>query len=204
MLVILAGATMAQEFSWRTAHLWLSRGLPRSSFLLGKYAALVVAGMLFVSTVLLVATPLTAWFSYRLSGGLNLAGFGATPLALSFARTLLSLMPYAALTFLVAVLTHSTAVAIGLGLVYTLLLEDVGIQLLGLAGGVWASIGRFLPGSLASALLQSNERMVSVNLANGVTAPLADPWLAAGGLALYAVALLGLSLWAFRWQKLTG
>ncbi len=204
MLVILVGAVTAQEYSWRTAHLSLSRGLPRPAFLLGEYTALVVAGLLLVLTALLVATPLTAWFTYQLTGGLNLAELNVAELGLSVVRTALSLLPFAGLTFLMAVLSRSTAAAIAVGLIYTLLLENIVVQLLGLAGSVWAGIGRLLPGSLTASLLQTNERLVSVDLGSGLDAGLPGPWAAAGGIVLYTAAFVGLSLWAFRRQNLTG
>ena len=204
LLVVLAGAVMAQEYSWRTAHLWLSRGLPRSAFLLGKYAVLVVAALLVVLTAVLVGTLLTAWFTHQLTGSLSLAGLNVAELALSVLRTAYTQLPYIGLTFLVAVLTRSTAAAIGVGLAYTLLVENILVQLLGLAGGMWADIARYAPGSLAAALMQTNHRLVEVDLGSGVNAGLPSPWAAVGGIALYAVAFLGLSLWAFRRQNLTG
>jgi ABC-type transport system involved in multi-copper enzyme maturation permease subunit len=204
MLVVLAGAVTAQEYSWRTTHLWLSRGLPRATFLLGKYAALAVAALLLVLTALLVAMPLTAWFTYQLTGSLSLAGLNLAGLALSTLRTALTILPYVGLTFLVAILTRSTAAAIASGLAYALVVENLAVQLLGLAGGMWADTARYAPGSLAAALMQTNQRLVGFDLGNGLNAGLPGPWAAAGGLALYAVVFLGLSLWAFRRQNLTG
>jgi ABC-type transport system involved in multi-copper enzyme maturation permease subunit len=204
ILIVLAGTVTAQEYSWRTVHLWLSRGLPRSAFLLGKYAALVVAALLVVLTAALVGTLLTGWFTHQLTGSLRLAGLDVYQLALSALRTAYTLLPYIALTFLVAILTRSTAAAIAAGLAYTLVVENLAAQLLGLAGGLWAGIAQYLPGSLAAALLQTNQRLVEFDLGSGVEAGLPDPWAAAGGIALYTVAFVGLSLWAFRRQNLTG
>lgn len=204
MLVVLAGAMTAQEYTWRTAHLWLSRGLPRAAFLVGKYAVLVVTALLLVLVALLVATPLTAWFTYQVTGSLSLADLDLGELGLSILRTALTILPYLGLTFLVAVLTRSTAAAIAVGLAYTLLVENIVVQLLGLAGGIWADLARYAPGSLAAALMQTNERLVSVELGSGVDVGLPDPWLAVGGIVLYAVVFLGLALWAFRRQNLTG
>lgn len=204
MLVILAGAMTAQEYSWRTTHLWLSRGLPRSAFLLGKYATLVVAALLVVLTAVLVATPLTAWFTQQLTGSLSLADLNVAEMGLSILRTAYTILPYISLTFLVAILTRSTAAAIAAGLAYALAVESILVQLLGLAGGIWADIARYAPGNLAATLMQTNLRLVDIDLGNGVHAGLLGPWAAAGGIALYAIAFLGLSLWAFRRQNLTG
>jgi ABC-type transport system involved in multi-copper enzyme maturation permease subunit len=204
ILIVLAGAVTAQEYSWRTAHLWLSRGLPRSAFLLGKYAALVVVALLVVLTALLVGTSLTALLTQQLTGSLSLAGLNVAELALSILRTALTILPYFGLTFLVAILTRSTAAAIATGLAYALVVENLVVQLLGLAGGMWAEMARYAPGSLAAALMQTNARLVGIDLGSGVEAGLPGPWAAAAGIALYTVAFLGLSLWAFRRQNLTG
>jgi ABC-type transport system involved in multi-copper enzyme maturation permease subunit len=204
MLVVLAGAMAAQEYSWRTTHLWLSRGLPRSSFLLAKYATLIVAALLVVLTAVLVAAPLTAWFTRQLTGSLSLADLNWAEMGLSILRTAYTILPYVGLTFLVAIVTRSTAAAIAAGLAYALVLENILVQLLGLAGGIWADIARYAPGSLAAALMQTNLRLVEIDLGTGVNAGLPGPWAAAAGLTLYTVAFLGLSLWAFRRQNLTG
>ena len=204
LLVVLAGAMTAQEYSWRTTHLWLSRGLPRSAFLTAKYATLVVAALLVVLAAVLVTSPLTAWFTQQLTGSLNLADLDLVEMGLSILRTAYTILPYVGLTFLVAILTRSTAAAIAAGLAYALALENIVVQLLGLAGGLWADVARYAPGSLAAALMQTNLRLVEVDLGSGVNAGLPSPWAAAGGITLYTVAFLGLSLWAFRRQNLTG
>ncbi len=204
MLVVLAGAITAQEYTWRTTHLWLSRGLPRSAYLLAKYASLVIAALLIVLTAVLVASPLTAWFTQQLTGSFSLTDLNLAEMGLSVLRTAYTILPYIGLTFLVAILTRSTASAVAVGLAYGLVLENILVQLLGMAGGIWADVARLAPGSLAAALMQTNQRLVEIDLGTGVNAGLPGPWAAAGGIALYAIAFLGLSLWAFRRQNLTG
>jgi len=204
MIVILVGAMTAQEYSWRTAHLWLSRGLPRPTYLLAKYAALLVAALVVMLTAVLVATPLITWFTQQLTGSPGLAGLNLVEMGLSIVKTAYTILPYAGLTFLVAVVTRSTAAAIATGLAYALVLENIVVQILGLAGGAWAEIARYAPANLASALIQSSMRLVEVDLGSGVNAGLPDPWVAAAGISLYVVAFVGLALWAFRRQNLTG
>jgi ABC-type transport system involved in multi-copper enzyme maturation permease subunit len=203
VLVVLAGAMTAQEYRWRTIHLWLSRGLPRSAYLLAKYAGLVIVTLLIVLTTVLAASLLTAWFTQQLTGSFSLAALNLAEMTLSLLRTAYTILPYLGLTVLVAILTRSAAAAIAVGMAYTLL-EEVLVQLLGMAGGIWVDVARFVPGSLVAALMQTNMRLVEVDLGAGVNAGLAEPWAAAGGIALYVAGLLGLSLWAFRRQNLTG
>jgi hypothetical protein len=164
----------------------------------------VVAALLIVLTAVLVASPLTAWFTQQLTGSLSLADLNLVEMGLSILRTAYTILPYLSLTFLVAILTRSTAAAIAVGMAYALILENIALQLLGLAGGFWADVARYAPGSLAAALMQTNQRLVEIDLGTGVNAGLPGPWAAAGGITLYAVAFLGLSLWAFRRQNLTG
>ena len=203
VLVVLTGAIAAQEYRWRTTHLWLSRGLPRSAYLLAKYASLVIAALLMVLVVVLVASPLTAYFTHQLAGSFSLAYLNPAELGLSVVRTAYTILPYISITFLVATLSRSTAAAIATGMTYALL-EDVLVQLLGMAGGIWAGLARLAPGSLVAALMQANTGLVEVDLGSSANAGLPIPWAAAGGIALYAAGLLGLSLWAFRRQNLTG
>ena len=42
LLIILVGAIVSQEYTWRTISLWLSRGVPRPLFLLAKLTAVFV------------------------------------------------------------------------------------------------------------------------------------------------------------------
>lgn len=207
MLVILTGAVVAQEYTWRTAHLWLGHGLPRPAFLLGKFAALAVAGLLFTLTPLAVGMPLTGWFTHHLTGSFGLAGLNVGHLALSILRTAYTLLPYLTLTLLLAILTRSVAAAVGIGLAYALLVEGILAQLLALAGGVWAELTRYLPGGLAGALMRLNQATAEISVGlntgeSGSVEPL-GPWVAALGVALYTAAFLGLALWAFRRQDLT-
>jgi len=203
MLVVLAGAMTAQEYSWRTTHLWLSRGLPRSVFLVAKYATLIVAALLIVLAIVLVAAPLTAWFTLQLTGSFSLTDLNLAEMGLNLLRTAYTILPYVSFTFLVAILTRSTAAAISAGMAYALL-EEILLELLGMAGGNWADVAQLAPGSLVAALMQTDMGLVDADLGTGMNASLSGPWAAAGGIALYALGFLGLSLWAFRRQNLTG
>ncbi|MCA9956272.1 MAG: hypothetical protein KC434_16200, partial [Anaerolineales bacterium] len=97
----------------------------------------------------------------------------------------------------------STVAAIGGSLAYTLLIEDVSIQLLGLAGGTWAKIGSYLPAGLGNSLIAfnrvstgTNELLSQTEGVSGETAVI--------GIALYTILFVGLALFAFRRQDLGG
>jgi ABC-type transport system involved in multi-copper enzyme maturation permease subunit len=112
--------------------------------------------------------------------------------ALNILRTAYTLLPYAAFAFLLAIASRSTVVAIGVSLAYTLLVEDVLMQLLGLVGGTWATIGQYLPAGLGNSL-------ASINQAEGVSMETAVI-----GIALYTLLFVGLAVLAFQRQDLTG
>ena len=200
LLVIVAGATVAQEYSWRTAHLWLARGLPRPAFLLGKFAALALVALAFALIPLLVGGPLTAWFTYRSTGTIPLESVRIPWVALALLRTAYTALPYLALTLLLAVLTRSVAASVGIGLAYSLLLEGFILRLLTLIGGRVAQVGKFLPASMAAALTSLDRGGMEAPAAIGT--PLLEPWAAALGIAALTTVLLVTALGIFRQQDL--
>src|SRR3989304_6247614 len=63
LVIVLIGAATAQEYTWRTMHLWLSRGIPRPVLLGAKFVALLVPIFLFVITPLIIGGGVSAIFS---------------------------------------------------------------------------------------------------------------------------------------------
>jgi hypothetical protein len=114
-----------------------------------------------------------------------------------------SLLPYAALTFLLAVVSRSTVASVGGGLAYALLIEGVVLQLIGALGGFWGEIGRYLPGGLARGLLASEAGItVEVGDVAMTPAPYFDPGVAALGIALYLAVFIIASLLIFQRQDM--
>jgi len=204
--VVLAAALSGQEYTWRTVHLWLSRGVGRGAYLLGK--AIVLAAALVVLAFTAFAAGAAATGIYTLQGGGSLpwhalpwgkaaAGIGAAALGLA---------PYAALTVLVAVLTRSTLAAVGVGLGYNLLVENMAAKVLLLASPHTMRFARYLPAMAGQSLLKGiapgTEVSIGVSGASGVAA-LLSPATAALLLAAYTLAGLALAWWAFRRQDIT-
>jgi ABC-type transport system involved in multi-copper enzyme maturation permease subunit len=202
LVIALVGAVTAQEYTWRTMPLWLSHGVSRSALLGAKFGALLLPTLLVVLTPLVASGVLTAFFSLQLDGSLNLSRLDLGHLALSTLRTAYTLLPYAAFAFLLAVLTRSTVATIGGGLAYALILEGLLSQILSLAGGWAARLVQYLPNGLSAALLTLNQ--ASMNTGMQVAASGITPEVAALGLGLYTLVLLGLAVIAFRQQDLTG
>ena len=206
LLIILTGAVTAQEYSWRTLHLWLSRGVPRPVLLGARFAGLLLPALLITLTPLLVGGLLSAFFTLQLDGALPLDQVSFIQLGLSLLRTAYTLLPYAALAFLLAVATRSVVVAVGGGLAFALLVEGILIQVLALLGGSLAQIGRYLPAGLSNGLLSLNRAVVVTLEVNGRQAQLSslEPLPAAIGIALWTLLFVTLAFSIFRRQDLTG
>ncbi len=204
LLIVLVGTVVGQEYTWRTLHLWLSHGTPRAALLTAKFAALLVPIALIVLTPVLVGGALTAYFTVALNGALDLARVDFGEVGLRILCTAYTLLPYAGLAFLLAVVTRSTVAAIGGSVAYSLLIEGVAMQILQFVGGAAAKITIYLPAGLAAGLMGGPGGQVTVN--GRTAAPLAylDPGPAALGIALYVLIFVGMALWAFRKQDLTG
>lgn len=204
LVVILSGTTMAQEYTWRTLQQWLGRGVPRPVFLAAKFAALLLPILLMVLVPLLVGGLLTALITIGVEGSLNVAGVAWGSLALRTLATAYSLLPYAALTFLLAVATRSTVAAVGIGVAYALLVEGLVLQLAALFSESLARLSLYLPAGLAQSLLQS-ERLLQVSVdGQPVTggAELLSPAVAVAGIAVYTALFLAAAIVIFRRQDL--
>lgn len=203
LIVILIGTLTAQEYGWRTMQLWLSNGISRPVLLLAKFAIVLLPALLFVLVPFVAGALTTAVFSQNLLGSLPFAQVDWWQTALSILRTAYTLLPYAALTFLLAVASRSTVVAVGGGLAYTLLIEGVLMQLLSFAGGTWAKVGQYLPAGLSHSLTALNR----VSISSSGVAPQADGLSVATaviGIALYTLLFVGLAILTFRHQDLSG
>ena len=204
LIVILIGTLTAQEYGWRTMQLWLSNGISRPVLLLAKFTAVLLPSLLLVLAPFVAGALTTAVFTQNLQGSLPFAQVDWWQATLSIGRTAFTLLPYAALTFFLAVISRSTVVAIGGGLAYAMLIEGVLVQLLTFVGGTWAKIGQYLPAGLSNSLAALNRVSASsgtglVTQAEGVSMATAVP-----GIALYTLLFVGLAIFAFRRQDLGG
>jgi ABC-type transport system involved in multi-copper enzyme maturation permease subunit len=207
LLVVLVGAVTAQEYTWRTMHLWLSRGIPRFTVMGAKFVAMLVPIMLFVLTPMVIGGGISAIFTLQIDKTLPFGQINFWQLFLSVLRTAYTLLPYGALTFMLAIVARSAAAAIGIGLAYTLLVEGVAATIFTLVGGILRDIVVYLPGSLADGLLKLNQSAMEVGvISTGDSTPLLkylDPIPSAIGLALWTILFFGIAVWAFRRQDLS-
>jgi ABC-type transport system involved in multi-copper enzyme maturation permease subunit len=199
--VILVGAVTAQEYTWRTMHLWLSRGVSRSLLMVAKFTALLLPAMLLVLAAFLIGGSITALTSIRVDDALHLYQVNFMQLALSILRTAYTLLPYGALTFFLAVVSRSTVVAISSGVSYVLLLESLLLQLFRLIGGSMEKVVPYLPNRLAEGLMSANQ--LTVNTRSILSTGSVSPWTAVIGIASWTLLFLGLSMWVFQRQDLS-
>ena len=206
LAVVLAAALGGQEYTWRTVHLWLSRGVGRTAYLLSKATVLSVALLLLALTAFLAGAAATGAYTLHTSGSLPWHALPWGKAAVGVLAATLSLAPYAALTLLIAILTRSTLAAVGLGVGYNLLVENMAAKVLMLVSPHAGRIPRYLPAMLGQSLLQSaapgSEVSVGVSGASGSIA-LLSPTTAALLLAAYTLAALAPTWWAFRHQDIS-
>jgi ABC-type transport system involved in multi-copper enzyme maturation permease subunit len=207
LVMVLIGAATAQEYTWRTMHLWLSRGIPRPVLMGAKFVAMLVPIFLFVVTPLLIGGGLTAIFTLHIDKSLPLSQINWWHLTMSVLRTAYTLLPYAAMTFMLAIVTRSTAAAIGIGVAYTLLVEGVAATVFTLLGGVLRDIVVYLPGSLADGLLKLNSTaMAGQTVFSGDGTGMIkylDPVPSAIGLGLWTLLFLVVAVWSFCRQDMS-
>lgn len=204
-IVVLVGALTAQEYGWRTMQLWLSNGISRPVLLLAKFTAVLLPALLLVLVAFAGGALVTGLITQNLLGRLPLAEVAWGQALLSIGRTAYTLLPYAALTFLLAVASRSTVVAVGGGLAYTMLIEGAARQILSFIGGFWGDVAQYLPGSLSNSLTVLNR--VSSTAGSSLISAVPNEVsaeTAVFGIALYTLLFVGLALVAFRRQDLAG
>ena len=192
---------MAQEYSWRTLQLWLSHGVPRPLLLGTKLALSLIPALLIVFTCLLETGGLTAFFSLQLHGTVYTDRVDYIQLALSCLRTMYAMLPYAALTFMLAVVSRSAVAAVGCGLAFLAIVETALSNLFPLLGQTFARIAHYLPSALSSALNSQNYALAKTAIPHDALQ--ASPVAAILGIALYTLLFCGLALWAYQHQDLT-
>lgn len=201
LLIVLVGVSTAQEYGWRTLQLWLGHGVPRRTVLAAKLLLSLGLTVGIVLLCVLVVGALSAVFSLVVHGGVAFASVDPGQLLAGVARTVFSMLPYAALTFLLAVTTRSTLVAVGGAIAFVAVLETALLQILPHLGTVLDRIVQFLPAGLASALNAPNAAIAGATAVTTAAQP--TPLQAAVGIAVYAVVLSALAFMVFERQDLT-
>ncbi len=193
LAIVLAGAIMAHEYNWRSLHLWLSRGVSRSTFLWAKFASLLLPIGLFFLITAAVAGPIAAVFTQAEHGTVGPLAGEIAGLARTAFLGMYAVVPYAALALFLAVAGRSMLVAVGGGLGVTLLAEILLVQIGSMIGGWAADMVAYLPNALAPAVLGME--------IEGPYTPL-EPSVAALLIAAYTMVFLVAATVLFRRQDL--
>ena len=200
-LIILVGVVTTQDYSWRTIQLWLSHGVPRTSLIYAKLFLTLIAALVIVLVCLVTLGGLTAFFSVQTSGSVAVQHVNWLQVLLSILRTAYAMLPYAALTFFLAVVSHSAVVAVGGGLAFLAIGETALGNLLPLLGSPFAHVAQYLPNNLAIALNSQNYALASLPAPSNPLQP--APAIAALSIALYTLLFAVLALLIARRQDLT-
>jgi ABC-type transport system involved in multi-copper enzyme maturation permease subunit len=203
LLAVIVGVSLAQEYSWRTLHLWLSHGVPRPLLLLAKCLLALVTVLLVTLAFLLIGGLLSVILSLVTQQSASGVSLNAGTLLLSCLRTCYGILPYAALAFLLVVLSRSAAVAIAGVILFMLALELPLTGILPLLNKNLSLVGQLLPAGLAQSMNGQNYAAAHIAMPTLVSSGQISPGVAALLIALYTVVLIALSFWLFLRQDLT-
>lgn len=202
LIIIFVGAVTASEYTWRTYQLWLSRGVSRTLLLVNKFISLTLPILLVVSGTLVAGGLITAIFSLHINGSLYLEQHIFWNLGVDFFRTAYTLLPYAGITFFLAVATRSTVATIGGSVGFGLIVDNLLSEILLLMPGKIGEAARYLPENLMQSLLSAN--WIPQGLMEETTPVLLEPLQAAIGIATWTLVCFALALWLFRRQDFDG
>jgi ABC-2 type transport system permease protein len=200
LAVILAASTIASEFGWGTIRTVLPRAPGRAPFITVKLATLLLFTVVLVVLGYLVALVASLVLA-RIEHMDTTLGDAAVRYTLAaLARTLLAMLPYLALAFMVALWFRSTAPGIGITLAI-LFLENLVSSILRAQGGPLQRIPEAFLALNANALLQANA--AGLPSTSPQAAALPDAWQAAAVLAAYTVTFVALAYWRFLRRDIT-
>ena len=200
LLVVLLSLITAQEYSWRTYHLWLGRGISRPVLLGAKCLAVLVAALLVVVITVITSGLVTGVLTLVVKGSLPLQQVNFTHFASNILIVYYGLLPYLALAFVLSILSRSVAVALSISLAFLLLVEGVVYTALTLIRGVAAQLVQYLPEGLEAALQRTTQPSTTPNI---LSVPYPPPLVAVLCIACYVLVFVGLGFWRFFRQNFT-
>ena len=161
--LILGVLTVGSEYGWATLKTILSQRPGRSEVFLGKAFAL---GIVFaVLTLLIFAAGASASYVIALNERASVAWPSILDWMSALGAAWLSLAAWGAVGMFLATLLRGASLAIGLGLVYVLLIENMIVGLAGTNEALGWSISDVLLGSSTQALATSFEESASMTSA---------------------------------------
>jgi ABC-type transport system involved in multi-copper enzyme maturation permease subunit len=198
MLIVFSASHVGTEFGWGTLRTLLAHGAGRSAFLSAKLLSIALFAVLlmFVGVIAaIVGSYVTAAIASADGSGLDLSA-----IASAAARGYYALLPYMALTALIAVWSRSAGAGIGAGLV-VYFTEGLVAQLLVSFNREYASIVNYGLSRNASALTRVAGSTTAVGDPSAIALP--DQGQAALVLAIYTVVFVALAFWRLRTRDIT-
>jgi ABC-type transport system involved in multi-copper enzyme maturation permease subunit len=199
LVIILVGGLAAQEYSSRTISLQVGHGAPRLLFLPAKFVGFLLPIFVLVLSPVVYGAAISFIPTVALNNGVDFFQADFRHLAEAVIGITYSLLPCAAFTFLLAVLTRSAAAAIGIGMGYFLAAENLLFVILWSSQGTYAEIAKFLPGQLSGNLTTIIEG--GTNSLMGSSPPSLEATII--GIAAYTVVFFLIALVIFRRQDLS-
>ena len=191
--LILGSLAVGSEYGWATFKTVLTQRPGRTDLFCGKLLALGLVLALLV--VLTLATGAASSFVVAMLAGAPLNGPPVGELLRALGAGFLILAVWGALGALLATLLKSTALSIGIGLVYSLVLETI-IFNLPIRNQSFTDAREFFPGQNSSALADSFSEQASTGFAPPT--PQIDGAQAALVLLAYTAAFIVLAALVFR------
>jgi ABC-type transport system involved in multi-copper enzyme maturation permease subunit len=198
LALIIGALAMGSEYGWDTFKVILTQRPGRLGFLTGKLLAVALA-LLAITVAIMI---LGAGASYGIAIIEDAAVDWPSPLEMlkGVGAGWLILATFAAMGMALATLFRGTALAIGIGLVYVLVLESIFVGLASQSETV-ASIGKRLPAKDATDLSNAfGQTPQALGEAQGNTV---EPATAALTLGIYTVAFLALAVILFKSRDVT-
>ena len=204
LIIVLVGTMVAQEYTWRTISIWLSRGIPRPLVLFAKLTTVLIATLCLVGTAVFIGIIISGSFSLGIQDALPFSTIHWGMVGLNLLTGSFSLLPYAIITFFIATVTRSAIASIGIGLAYVTLIEPLLLQLLPLLGQRWETAVQYLPGSVSRPF----DLLLTQIHADAAPLVIPEPFLSMETAVivtlLYLIVFTGASLLFFQRQDLGG
>ncbi|MEW6505090.1 MAG: ABC transporter permease subunit [Chloroflexota bacterium] len=125
LVITIASLFVGQEYSWGAISNTISRGVSRTMWLLGKAIVLTIALFVTVGAVLLLQGIFSIVFTTASGISISTIEYPWGDFISNIFMMVYVLLPYASFALLLAVITRSAALSIGIGIGYTLFVENL-------------------------------------------------------------------------------
>lgn len=193
--IVLASGLVGNEYGWNTIRPLLARARSRSALLSAKWITVLLYSVGLYLLGLLATIAFSAGSSAIIGEFESVDATLLSEWAVAFGRVLISQLPYAALAFMMALITRSNAVGIGLGF-----LEPAIFGLLGLVTNAFDEVRKF-------GLEYPSNQLVAMNANTGFGGygeiTTAEAWQAVATLAVWVAIMVGATYYFFNKRDVT-